>query len=179
MSFTIAMNHSACMERYKSKNTVLDCLKFDTIKLSDLRALYSENTPKYFLRSWLLQLNLFVNVSDENKLSEEQMIELAFLMYKEIYMLNLAELTLLFERIKSGFYFPFYNRIDATQILIACRSYRKERSVHLIEIEQRKILENDLKRVELEARAETRRIKSSILFRRKNRIITRKKNKTE
>lgn len=164
------MNHSKCMYRYKGKHTVLECLKFDSIKLSDLKSIYNENTPLHFLRSWLLQLNLFVNVDADKKLSEDQMIQLSGFMYKEIYLLNMAELTLLFERIKTGFYFPFYNRIDATQIMSACRMFRKERSKHLIEIEQEREWIEHLKNLEIKVKNESKVIKLSLLSKRKKRL---------
>lgn len=155
-SFTNEMNHRACLERYKGYDTVEKATKSSLIKISELKEIYSERTPELFIRSWLLQLNLFVNV--ENKLSEHQIIELASYMYDEIYMLNLAELTLLFKRIKNGHYAPFYNRIDATQILIICREFRRERAKYFIEIQDKekeaKDYENLKKKVESELKKE-------------------------
>lgn len=120
------MNHANCIERYSGKLTVESALKSDLIKLSELKTIYKENTPFYFIESWLLQLNIFVNT--ENKLSGEQIKELARYVYDEVYMLNIAEFTLLFKRIKNGHYGVFYNRIDATQIVAWCRLYRAERT---------------------------------------------------
>jgi len=85
-------------------------------------------------------------------------------------LLNMAELTLLFERIKTGFYFPFYNRIDATQIMSACRMFRKERSKHLIEIEQEREWIEHLKNLEIKVKNESKVIKLSLLSKRKKRL---------
>lgn len=173
LQFITEMNHSNCIIRYRKIKTVLDCLKFDSIKLSDLKLVYNENTPFQFLRSWLLQLNLFVNVESDKKLSEDQIIELSRYMYDEIFLLNMAEITLLFERIKTGFYFQFYNRIDATQIISACRSYRKERSKHLIEVEQENQWNKHLYELDLKCRNEYKKKRKLIISKRNSRYHNR------
>jgi len=139
--FTANMNHQTCIERYKAFDTLEKATKSKLIKICELKEIYSDRVPELFIRSWLLQLNLFVNV--ENKLSEPQIIELSSYMYDEIYMLNMAEFTLLFKRIKNGHYAPFYNRIDATQLLIICREFRKERAKYFIDLHDKETEERD------------------------------------
>lgn len=163
------MNHANCLTRYSNKLTISDAYKSDLIKLSDLRDIYSLMTPFYFIESWLLQLNIFINT--ENKLSGEQIKELANYMYDEIYMLNMAELTLLFKRIKNGHYGVYYNRIDATQIVSWCRQYRLERSKCIIPIIDENTKIDDYKKLELRLKNEKRLERKKKNFKRKSQLF--------
>lgn len=167
--FIVFMTHENCLSRYEGKLSIQDALKSDLIKLFDLKSIYNENTPVHFIESWLLQLNIFVNT--ENKLSGSQIKELSRYMYDEIFMFNLAELTLLFKRIKSGFYGVFYNRIDGTQLVQWCREYRKERSKYMILMNDEKINENHNKQLEIKVRSEERLRKKKLNFKRKSQIF--------
>ena len=148
------MNYLTCLTRYNDKLTVKNALYSNKVKLSELKTIYSVQTPILFIESWLLQLNLYANV--EHKLNGDQVKETAIYMYDEIYMLNMAEFTLLFKLIKNGHYGPFYNKVDATQLLIACRSYRSERAKHLIEMETNIQIERDYKALEERITKESR-----------------------
>jgi len=167
--FIVFMTHENCLTRYDSKLTIQEALKSDLIKLLDLKSIYNENTPVHFIESWLLQLNIFVNT--ENKLSGGQIKELAKYMYDEIFMLNMAELTLLFKRIKSGFYGVFYNRIDGTQLVQWCREYRKERSKYLISLTDKLVNENHIKELEIKVRSEERLRRKKLNFKRKSKMF--------
>lgn len=139
------MNYLTCLVRYNDKLTVKNALYSGKVKLSELKAIYDSQTPVLFIESWLLQLNLYANV--EHKLNGDQIKELAIYMYDEIYMLNMAEFTLLFKQIKNGHYGPFYNRVDGTQLLISCRKYREERAKYLIEMESDRMANEDYEKL--------------------------------
>ena len=173
--FVSFMNHANCLTRYSDKLTIKSAYESDLITLSELANIYSSSTPFHFIESWLLQLNIFVNT--ENKLSGEQIKELARYMYDEIYMLNMAELTLLFKRIKNGHYGQFYNRIDSTQLVSWCRMYRWERSKVIIPIIDEKTKNDDLKKLEIKVNKRMKRKLAN--FKRKAKIFwKRSKNKT-
>lgn len=163
------MTHQNCLDRYESKLNVFEAMKADLIKLFDLKSIYSEKTPVHFIESWLLQLNIFINT--DNKLSGEQIKELAKYMYDEIFMLNMAELTLLFKRIKSGFYGAFYNRIDGTQLVQWCREYRKERSKYMIIYTDKINNETHVKELETRIRSELRLERKKKNFKRKSQLF--------
>ena len=90
--------------------------------------------------------------------------------YPMIFVLFIVTVFYGFIFIKTGFYFPFYNRIDATQIMSACRMFRKERSKHLIEIEQEREWIEHLKNLEIKVKNESKVIKLSLLSKRKKRL---------
>jgi len=61
------------------------------------------------------------------EITDQQARETAQYIFEEVGMLNIAEITLLFKRIKKGKYGDFYGRFNGQLILKACREYRKER----------------------------------------------------
>jgi hypothetical protein len=103
--------------------TVADAYDTGYLKLNELKKIYSEETPHLLIETWLIQLTLFFDLP----LHSDRVSELAWLIYDDMHFLNIAEMTLLFTRIKKGYYGKFYNRIDPSEILSWCRDYRRER----------------------------------------------------
>lgn len=135
----IGLNYDFCRERYKLLNTQELTLKSNLIKLSEL-VVYSEDTPVDLLRAWLLNLSVYLVIDADGQVIKEVAREL----YSETYMLNIAELTLLFSRIKRGYYGSFYGRFDGIIIISAAREFRSARGFilsRLPENEQIKLIQ--------------------------------------
>jgi hypothetical protein len=125
--FVVAMNHTSLEKKYAKIRTVGDAFDTEYIKMNELKVIYTEETPRMLIETWLIQLTLFFDLP----LNKDQVRELAWLIYDDMHFLNLAEMTLLFTRIKKGYYGKFFGRIDPSEILSWCREYRKERGMYI------------------------------------------------
>ncbi|KJF44066.1 hypothetical protein LH29_00560 [Draconibacterium sediminis] len=121
--FLKQFNFDYCADRYRILNTQKAALVSKMINLRELTNVYNQETPRLLLSLWLTQLCLFMGF----EAIEIQLRQTSEYMYEEIGMLNLAELTLLFHRIREGFYGEFYGKFNPQIVLRACREYRKER----------------------------------------------------
>ncbi len=115
------------MRRYENIRTVGDAHDKPFVKLFELKEVYTKDTPMFLIESWINNLSMILGLT----IIEEQVQELAFLIYEELYFLNIAELALLFKNIKKGRYGSFYGRIDPAELLRWCREYRQERGAYL------------------------------------------------
>lgn len=123
--FLTTFNPDFCSERYESFNTTETALLSGMIKLSDLQFAYDKETSIDLLRAWLLNLSVYCGIDTD----EEGLLikTIARELYTEIFMLNMAELTLLFSRLRKGYYGSFYGRFDGMMICNAAREYRQQR----------------------------------------------------
>jgi len=117
-----------------------NALTANLIKLSDLRIAYEKDTPVDLLRAWLVNLSIYSGLDADSQLIKEIAKEL----YSEIFMFNIAELTLFFSRIKKGYYGEFYGKFDGIKIIKGAREYRAQRGIvlsGLTEEQQNQIIE--------------------------------------
>ena len=120
-------------------NTEELALKSGIIKLSDIKFAYGEETPVDLVYVWLLNASLYARLEIDHRLLKDIAREL----YKEIHMVNIAEFTLFFSKLKRGYYGTLYGRFDGMMITSAAREYRKQRGLilsRLTEEEQKKII---------------------------------------
>lgn len=132
------LNPDFCANRYLDHNTELKALQAGVIKLSEINQAYAPGTAEDLISAWLLALSMYVRIEVDKKLIQEIAREL----YKEIFMLNMAELTLFFSKLRRGTYGPLYGRFDGMMICIAAREYRQARGIELAKLpseEQNKI----------------------------------------
>ena len=130
VDFIKNFNHAATVNRYETINTIPDAYNTGFVKLMDLQQAYSREAPRFLIESWLMQFALYTGLP----VNKEQIKELAFYMYEELFMLNLAELNLFFKYLKKGKYGSFYGRIDPAELLRWCREYRKERGEYICKL---------------------------------------------
>ena len=97
------------------------------IKICELSLCYGEQLIITWLRAWLVTLSNYMDF----EINESQSKKTAIFILEECYMLNLAELSLLFKRIMKGHYGYFFNKFNGQIIIQACRDYRKERGLIL------------------------------------------------
>lgn len=128
--FIVGLNHTSLEQKYAKIRTVADAYNTGYLKLNELKSIYSEETPQLLIESWLVQLVLFFDLP----LNKDRVRELAWLIYDDMHFLNIAEMALLFTRIKKGYYGKFFGRIDPSEILSWCREYRKERGNYVCKL---------------------------------------------
>lgn len=113
-------------------------LKSGMLKLADLQFAYNKESSIDLIRAWLMNLSIYLGLdSDENVIKD-----IARQLYSEIFMLNMAEFTLFFSRLKKGYYGSMYGRFDGLMICNSAREYRQQRGMilsRLTEEEQTKI----------------------------------------
>jgi hypothetical protein len=125
--FTEQFNLDYCLQKYLQYKTVADALYSGKIKISELSVSYGEELIITWLRAWLVTLSNYMDF----EINESQSKKTAMFILEECYMLNLAELSLLFKRIMKGHYGHFFNKFNGQIIMHACREYRKERGLIL------------------------------------------------
>jgi len=121
------MNHTSLEKRYVHIRTVSDAYQTEYIKLNEMRVLYGDDAPIHLIESWLIQLCVFLDLP----LYDNQVRELAFLIYDDMHFLNIAEMALLFTRIKKGHYGQFFGKINPSEFMRWCREYRTERGLFI------------------------------------------------
>lgn len=121
--FLVEFNLESCTKLYDSAKTPLAALRTKKLNLREIGEIYNQEIPKLLIEGWLITLGDIMDF-DVSSLQARQTAQFVF---EETKMLNLAELTLLFKRIQTGFYGPFYGKFNPQIICIDCREYRKER----------------------------------------------------
>lgn len=112
------------MQRWCSQN-VDTCYFGDFPSLSQLKV-FGDNTPIMWLVPQLVNLSEFCGARE--KLTNDQLEDIAFIIVTEFYYLKISELMLFFHRFKAGHYGRFYGSIDPLIIVTAIRDFLKERS---------------------------------------------------
>lgn len=97
----------------------------DSIRLSQFTSAYTKDNTYKILELWLFDLSNYLGVKE--KLSVDQIQQLAVYMYSEAYCLNFTELALFFNRIKKGCYGDFYGAVDPLRIMSFLQSFMKDR----------------------------------------------------
>lgn len=113
-------------------------MKFTKIRTSI--AAYQQNVPSLasifksygqefiiaYIEYWIDNLNDFTNAS--RKMNPDQMGETAIMVYQYYPYLNVADLNLVFTKIKQGEFGKLYESIDGVKILEYFRTYANERA---------------------------------------------------
>lgn len=129
----------ATKDQFLKDFTVKNCLmKFTKVRTS--LAAYNENAPTLasvfkiygqefiiaYIEYWIDNLNDFINAS--RKMTPDQMGETAIMIYQYYPYLNVADLNLVFTKIKHGEFGKLYESIDGVKILEYFRTYSNERA---------------------------------------------------
>lgn len=122
-SFLVEFNFDACLSRYSKLKTEELALKSHKLKLREITRLYDQRVPTSLLELWLFNTSKFMAW----EMTDQQVRETAVYLYEELYMLNLAELTLFFKKLKKGVYGTFYGKFDGMKICSFAREYRMAR----------------------------------------------------
>lgn len=95
-------------------------------KLKQVGDAYSNDAPSNWLKIQFENLNDFVGTRE--KMTTEQINELAALFLIESQSLNIAEVALFFIKLKTGHFGEFYGTIDPLRIMVARKQFIEERN---------------------------------------------------
>ena len=110
------------------------------IKLSQIKKQFGQESVEAFLEVLFFSLNESLNI--RRKLTSEQMVEISIFIYDDYYYLNVAELNLIFSRIKKGFYGQLYEGIDVVKIMGFFEQYCNERRKFILSKKEEEKFEN-------------------------------------
>lgn len=114
-----------CLRLFSKATTPALAIKCQAPTLASIRKNYSEDFMIAYIAVWIVNLNDFVNAS--RKMSPSQMEETAFMIYQEYYYLNLADINLVFRKIKKGEFGQLFAELDGMKLLSWFEKYKMER----------------------------------------------------
>lgn len=114
-----------CMKQYRNVKTAEVALKTEAPTLASLKRAYGDDFQSAYVEMWIENLNDFLNVN--RKMSEAQVAETAMLLLQEYYYLHLADINLVFSKIKKGEFGNLFESIDGAKVLTYFRKYAEER----------------------------------------------------
>ncbi|MGL5681696.1 MAG: hypothetical protein ACRDDZ_01410 [Marinifilaceae bacterium] len=136
--FLQGMNPDMCFNRYRSYNTVERCQQDKIVKLWEIGKIYGNKTPPLLIEVWLHKLNDYINVKEDRKLDEYQIMDIAQMLYDRFFDFNLADFALLFRKIKMGDYSQLYGSISGMNIGQWFSKYAEEKRYSIMKIEEQR-----------------------------------------
>lgn len=124
-SFLAEFAPAKCLRVFQKENTPALTLKSTAPTLASIRREYSEDFQIAYVSVWIVNLNDFVNAL--RKMSPEQIEETATIIVQEYPYLNLADINLVFRRIKKGEFGQLFAEIDGMKVLSWFEQYARER----------------------------------------------------
>lgn len=110
---------------FKHIKTLDLALNDQSDSLAKIKKKVGEKVSLAIIKVWIVNLNDFLNI--KNKMMPFQIDETAQMILDEFYYLKTSELSLLFKRIKTGYYGSFYESIDGMKLLDMFFKYAQER----------------------------------------------------
>jgi len=114
-----------CLRVFQKENTPALTLNSSAPTLASIRREYSEDFQIAYVSVWIVNLNDFVNAL--RKMSPEQIEETATIIVQEYAYLNLADINLVFRKIKKGEFGQLFAEIDGMKVLSWFEQYARER----------------------------------------------------
>ena len=124
-SFLAEFAPAKCLRVFQKENTSALTLNSSAPTLASIRREYSEDFQIAYVSVWIVNLNDFVNAL--RKMSPEQIEETATIIVQEYSYLNLADINLVFRKIKKGEYGQLFAEIDGMKVLSWFEQYAQER----------------------------------------------------
>jgi len=124
--FLKEFNPSVCLRKFRQADTPALALQCEAPTLAQIRKEHSEDFLMAYIAVWIVNLNDFVNFT--RKMSPEQIEETAIFIYQDFYYLNLADINLIFRKIKKGEFGQMFAEIDGVKILSWFAKYASERA---------------------------------------------------
>ena len=144
------LNHFApgkCMRIFSKANSPELAMKSEAPTLGSIRKEYSEDFQIAFTAVWIVNLNDFVNAN--RKMTPEQIEETATIIVQEYPYFNLADINLVFRKIKKGEFGQLFAELDGVKILSWFEEYAQTRARTAAEISMSRAdqFKNDLPRL--------------------------------
>lgn len=124
--FLQEFNPAICLRKFRQADTPALALQCEAPTLAQIRKEHSEDFLIAYIAVWIVNLNDFVNAS--RKMNPEQIEETAIFIYQDYYYLNLADINLIFRKIKKGEYGQMFAEIDGVKLLSWFGKYASERA---------------------------------------------------
>ena len=115
-----------CLRTFHRQNTPALAISSSAPTLASIRREYSEDFQIAYISVWIVNLNDFVNAL--RKMSPEQIEETATIIVQEYPYLNLADINLVFRKIKKGEFGQLFAEIDGMKVLSWFEQYAQERA---------------------------------------------------
>jgi len=115
-----------CLRLYSKIRTPELAMKSEAPTLGSIRKIYSEDFQIAFTATWIVNLNDFVNAS--RKMTPEQIEETATIIVQEYPYFNLADINLIFRKIKKGEFGQLFAELDGIKILSWFEEYAQDRA---------------------------------------------------
>lgn len=115
-----------CLRTFHRENTPALTISSSAPTLASIRREYSEDFQIAYVSVWIVNLNDFVNAL--RKMSPEQIEETATIIVQEYPYLNLADINLVFRKIKKGEFGQLFAEIDGMKVLSWFEQYASERA---------------------------------------------------
>ncbi len=125
-SFLAEFAPAKCLRVFQKENTPALTIHSSAPTLGSIRREYSEDFQIAYVAVWIVNLNDFVNAL--RKMTPEQIDETATIIVQEYSYLNLADINLVFRRIKKGEFGQLFAEIDGMKILTWFEQYTQERA---------------------------------------------------
>lgn len=128
-AFCVRYNPANQMKLALSGPTHVKCFQYEYPTLSVVASAYSEKAVINWLKIQFENLNDFVGAKE--KMTFEQLEEVATLIYSDCWYLNISEVFLFFIQLKSGVFCEFYGFIDPLKIMKAKNEFISNRAYEL------------------------------------------------
>lgn len=126
--FTLSYAPHELTRRFLDVKSIEQAMQSKIAKLSEVSEAYGKESACSYIEAWVIKLNDFVNKNTNMTMNSEQIEETAMFLYEEACFLNLAELSLFFRRIKSGYFGELPGYLDGVRIMSYLRTFLSERS---------------------------------------------------
>lgn len=123
--FAVQFTPAKCLQAFNKVNTPALCMGSEAPTLASIRKEYSEDFITAYIALWIDNLNDFINAP--RRMNPAQIEETAVILYQEYHYFNLADINLVFRRIKKGEFGNLYADIDGVKILGWFEKYAQER----------------------------------------------------
>lgn len=114
-----------CLVVFQKINSPALCMNSETPTLAGIKKQYSDDFVIAYIALWIDNLNDFVNAL--RKMKGPQMEETAIFIFQEYHYFTLADINLVFRKIKKGEFGNLYAELDGVKILTWFDQYAKER----------------------------------------------------
>lgn len=105
--------------------SITDVFKSELPTLVRIKKEYGNSFTEKYISAWIINIIDFFQVG--KKMGDQQVYETSMMILDEYWMLNLADINLVFQRAKKGHYGELYDRLDGAIILSWFRKYFEER----------------------------------------------------
>lgn len=123
--FAVQFTPAKCLLAFNKVNSPALCMQSQAPTLGTIRKQYSDDFVIAYIALWIDNLNDFVNAA--RKMTPAQMEETAVILFQEYYYFNLADINLVFRKIKKGEFGKLFAELDGVKILSWFEEYSAER----------------------------------------------------